>query len=380
MSKVSLGKKIFQFKNASDEEITRYCDIVNINCNVDLIRGVSREVEYYSKFIDHYRKYGSNVTIEKFLSRPETTNSKKIQEHYGVVIEAKPRNNVYDPEYISKRDDISLEEAVAYIEKYKSDKATSKDNFIKKYGDEIGQQKYKEWFEKSLKVGVAGSDSSRSKRHRDFYLNSGYDLEDSIDLAAKYNRENSPLHIEYYIKRGKSIDQARKAIRKIHDKKIGRDCYREKLESEGFTNSEIDSIIKETRGVCSREKMGVEEFVKRIAKTRKTFEQKGMWIPLENMSDYELYRRRVWKETNRNNLLSLKNSEKRGLAGTEVAYHLDHKYSIQQGYINGVPPELIGSINNLEFIPWEDNVKKQSICSISEEELYENKINKAKRS
>ena len=372
MNKVSLGKKIFQFKNASDEEIKQYCDMVDIECNIDLMRRVSQEVEYYSKFIIHYKKYGSNVTIEKFLSRPNTTNSKKIQEHYGVSIEPKRRNNVYDPAYISKREGITLEEASRFIEEYKADKATSKDNFIRKYGEKVGLQKYNEWFEKSLQRGIDTSDSSRSKRHKDFYLKRGHTLEESIHLAAKYNRENSPVHIEYYIKRGKSIDYARKAIRKIHDKKNGRDSYREKLELQGFTPSEIDSIIKYSRGHCSRERLGDEEFEKRMTKTRKTFEERGLWVPLEDMSDYELYRKMVWDETNSNDIAKLENFEKRGRAGVEGAYHLDHKYSIQQGYINDIPPELIGSIKNLEFIPWEQNVKKQSNCSITEKELYEN--------
>lgn len=39
------------------------------------------------------------------------------------------------------------------------------------------------------------------------------------------------------------------------------------------------------------------------------------------------------------------------------------------GYIEGVPPDLIGSIANLIFLPWKDNVLKQGKCSIKKEDL-----------
>ena len=51
-------------------------------------------------------------------------------------------------------------------------------------------------------------------------------------------------------------------------------------------------------------------------------------------------------------------------------YHLDHKYSITEGFKNKVPPKVIGSIYNLEFIPYNVNVSKGTKCSIKLEELY----------
>jgi hypothetical protein len=98
-------------------------------------------------------------------------------------------------------------------------------------------------------------------------------------------------------------------------------------------------------------------------------ENKGMWIPLEDMSDYEQYRKLVWFYTNQNDLTLLENYDKRALAGTDGGYHLDHKFSISMGYIEGVPPDLIGSIANLIFLPWKDNVLKQGKSSIKKEDL-----------
>jgi transposase-like protein len=94
---------------------------------------------------------------------------------------------------------------------------------------------------------------------------------------------------------------------------------------------------------------------------------------------YKKYRRKVINITNKQPIESLSNYEKRGLAGVEGAYHLDHKYSILEGFKNDISPEIIGNINNLEYITWEDNLSKKEKCSITKEELlkiyYERKIN-----
>ena len=38
---------------------------------------------------------------------------------------AKPKNNIYDPIYISQRENITIEEAKVYIDEYKKNKATN---------------------------------------------------------------------------------------------------------------------------------------------------------------------------------------------------------------------------------------------------------------
>ncbi len=43
-----------------------------------------------------------------------------------------------------------------------------------------------------------------------------------------------------------------------------------------------------------------------------------------------------------------------------------------EGFRTNIKPEIIGNIKNLEFIPWEENIKKRTKCSITIEEL--NKI------
>jgi hypothetical protein len=51
-------------------------------------------------------------------------------------------------------------------------------------------------------------------------------------------------------------------------------------------------------------------------------------------------------------------------------YELDHKYSKHQGFLNNVPPEVIGHYSNLQMIPRHANRKKYNKCSITINELY----------
>ena len=52
-------------------------------------------------------------------------------------------------------------------------------------------------------------------------------------------------------------------------------------------------------------------------------------------------------------------------------YELDHKYSKHQGFLNNVPPEVIGHYSNLQMIPRHSNRKKYNKCSVTIDELYE---------
>jgi hypothetical protein len=90
---------------------------------------------------------------------------------------------------------------------------------------------------------------------------------------------------------------------------------------------------------------------------------------LINLSEYKKYRKKVINITNKQPIKNLPNYDKRGNYKNINAYHLDHKYSISEGFKNDILPEIIGNIENLEFIPWEDNLKKKNKCSITINEL-----------
>jgi transposase len=86
---------------------------------------------------------------------------------------------------------------------------------------------------------------------------------------------------------------------------------------------------------------------------------------IDLLPEYDKYRREVLSITNKQLINNLDNYNKRGVAGKQGVYHLDHKFSINEGFKQGIKPEIIGNINNLEFIPWEDNLSKRCNCSIT---------------
>lgn len=95
-------------------------------------------------------------------------------------------------------------------------------------------------------------------------------------------------------------------------------------------------------------------------------EAEGKWIPLSMLDEKTQYYRAVWNATMKQQLTVLNNFDKRGLAGREGAYHIDHMISIKYGFENGIAPEAIGNITNLTMLPWELNLEKgdSSLCFI----------------
>ena len=76
-----------------------------------------------------------------------------------------------------------------------------------------------------------------------------------------------------------------------------------------------------------------------------------------NDKDKRLYYLRVWLVTEMQPLHKLRNYSKRcwDRAG---CYELDHILSIAHAYLENIPPHLVGSMDNLRFIPKKENRDK----------------------
>ena len=44
--------------------------------------------------------------------------------------------------------------------------------------------------------------------------------------------------------------------------------------------------------------------------------------------------------------------------GVNGAFQIDHIIDIKYGFNNNIPAEEIADLKNLQFIPWEENIKK----------------------
>ena len=103
---------------------------------------------------------------------------------------------------------------------------------------------------------------------------------------------------------------------------------------------------------------------------RITNEENGHWITEDQVKDFKDYTKLVWRYTNQNDLNILENIEFR--AHTKEGYHLDHKYSIYQGFRDNISAKIIGNICNLEMLISGQNLSKNRKCSITKDDLLSN--------
>jgi len=88
----------------------------------------------------------------------------------------------------------------------------------------------------------------------------------------------------------------------------------------------------------------------------------GRWYNYEDKSDWYIYAHKVRKLTE---IIYKLNKDKinpndypRGVAGTAGAYQLDHIYSVNKGFVNNVPVHIIAGLDNLQMLPWFENISK----------------------
>ena len=93
-----------------------------------------------------------------------------------------------------------------------------------------------------------------------------------------------------------------------------------------------------------------------IANTGMTKEEYKKTLP-----EKEKYYRKVKQITNKQPIHLLENYDKlRGNAGVKGSYQLDHIIPKSYGFKTDIDPEIIGDINNLQFISWELNNEKSN--------------------
>lgn len=59
-----------------------------------------------------------------------------------------------------------------------------------------------------------------------------------------------------------------------------------------------------------------------------------------------------------------------GLAGKPGAWHVDHRFSIMQGFKDQISPFVIGHRANLQMLPWKQNIQKLHRCAVTQDELF----------
>ena len=246
-----------------------------------------------------------------------------------------------------------------------------------------------------------------------YYVNKGFSQEEAIIkvteyqknsskkrglLSAEEKRKLSPRCIEFYLNKGVSREEAQKMLsqfqlnfsKEICIKKYGLEKGTEvwKLRQEKWQktlNSKSKEEIKEinrkknrwknlSEDASNKLKLKVSNSVKKTV-SKRSLENKrkvgknisdgkikfGYAIPREQLPAFKLYKSKVWNETKKHKLNLLEHYNLRG----KNSYHLDHQYSIWQGFIDNTPVEIVGHICNLKMIKYKENLSKHTKCNLS---------------
>lgn len=263
---------------------------------------------------------------------------------------------------------------------------------IKRIRDDLLTGEYKS----IKKLEYYKSDTSWSV---DFWIFGGWTYEESLKLVEEKQKNNSnkfkekkklnpenyrgilETQLEYWIKRGYSYKEAKLKLSerqstfskdkciKIYGEEIGLEIFNQrqinwKRTLKSKSKKELDLINKKKSTTLDNfimkygKKQGRKRYYLMMVRRRRTGFENGTTKTLIEKSKYYNYSKLVWKHTNLSDLTLLYNYDNRG----SKAYHLDHKISTKYGFENDIDYKIIGDINNLQMLPYKENLSKGSNC------------------
>jgi hypothetical protein len=285
---------------------------------------------------------------------------------------------MYDATLASLKYGISMDEAELKINNLKTQKATSLAGFQSRHGERRGAELfekfqktskksslniknfYKEKYPETWQEEYSTFMKRKSKWCKEYYLSriDCTEEEEAKSMARNYYFEKCGLLPQIYLDKGYSIEEIDVILEKINQRRLS-------------NNRRFPANLKRMHG-----DKWIDEHIEINKKLRNTMEARGLWVTLAELEDWRKYRLEVsfWTK------ISLRENphlaEKRSRQ-----YHVDHKYSQKQGFIDNVPPRVIGSIVNLQILTQLENCSKSSdsciaLCDlITEYNNHENKKN-----
>lgn len=165
-------------------------------------------------------------------------------------------------------------------------------------------------------------------------------------MVTEHQLKSAGVNIEYYLSLGFSLSEASSVIQVINSKKDFYKKWRFSLDKEDFLKR-------------------VNERHNKYRKTIGSLSYKGI------LDEFQSYKREVWKHTRLNLTIykeKIENLEKRGRIQGKS---LDHIYSIKQGFLEDIDPEIVGHWTNLSIVDEKYNMSKQSRCDKDKVKLIE---------
>lgn len=341
-------------------------DIIKDKCNV------SGEVRSLTNCLKKCKKL-DNDSMQNYVE--------KILAYYRSSIR-RTGDGLYNANYISMARNVSIEEAEKIVEEIKSSKSTSLENFIKRHGEEKGRAIFSKFLNTSNwranyaqehgQASLKQKNKTCSKRSIEYWLKRGYSKEEAILEVSNYQKNNSGLHSEYYEARGYSDDEIQEIFDEINKKKDSLSKVKvDYIETYGYPTWRLVyatycNLRNDNKSVGYFKRRYGNEWQTELRKSRARH-RNGKYIKPEEYSNWKKYKLECWYLTeleitiHRNKIPDI---EKRG-----ADFHLDHRYSIFDGFRNQIDPMIIANCSNLKIITAKDNLSKGIKSSKTIEEL-----------
>lgn len=316
----------------------------------------------------------------KFKPLPDLPYDTKIKivEHYGKLKLSQHKirllRNVGE-----QGEDFDFDRFLKYEEyaNTHSKDTSSLEMFKLRFGDELGHIKYNEKTAKSTHtidsfIAKFGEKEGPIK-FKEYNESKRLSLEKFQDL---YGEEEGLKRWEQFCERNKGNLSLERRIEK-HGEEEGRRLFEEtryKMENkntlEYYINlygeeeggsrwnwrnlqNSISTMFTDKEMVWKIDTPTYERWCKAIGIDKNTDERKKV---------RKRYYNAVWRVTKSQPLWLLPNFDLRGHQRDDGAFAIDHKISIVYGFENGIIPEVIGDINNLQMLPHSENSRKQGEC------------------
>ena len=132
-------------------------------------------------------------------------------------------------------------------------------------------------------------------------------------------------------------------------------------------NTGFDTVPSENKLYCSKKCLFVnEEYLTKLKSVDKSYmksEKYRKTLMKPDTPDYRRYRNRVTKlseQTYKENESFLNpHNYKRTICGIENGFQLDHIVGVRESYDAGRPPEEVSRLENLQLLPWKQNLMKR---------------------
>ena len=297
-----------------------------------------------------FKKYLSSVrSLDNYLE-----NFKEFYNYRQNLLDTKQYNRtipLYGVEYNRLKFNVSHDEAIQIINKRKADKATTKENFIKKHGVEAGLEKF-EKFQKTSSLSVEAKRKispnyikESSPWCKEYYVKRNYSESEAIQLVKEYQRKNSGVSKWYWLGKGYTKEETSEILSAINQKKaFGKKQYALKYGD----NWEV-------------------EWKKRIDSYRATINA----LPYECYPEKDAYYAKVYEATSSSVALNCDKIDNLHLRGLTHGYDLDHVFSVKMGFVLNVDPKIIGHWTNLKIVKDSYNRSKQDRCDKTYQQLME---------